>query len=241
MNEENAVYALKQVKKVLEKEDMEFWLDTGTLLGAVREGKIIPWDEDIDLGMWEEDLNEVKRILHHLPDEIQGWYDGQEVIMIYRDCVISITLYGSDERDGLAKRYYNVERNYLAGLSKSISKLMRNEEHATKVSKNIPVRITKVIAKILSILPSTLQNILRIGAEEIHDTFSSRVTVGVPVKYFEDLSKMEFYDMIFYVPSPVEDYLQFRYGEEWKTPKKDYVYYEDDKSIVGDEESDKVK
>ena len=34
--------------------NIEFWLECGALLGAVRNGKIIPRQDDIDLGAWEE-------------------------------------------------------------------------------------------------------------------------------------------------------------------------------------------
>ncbi|GAH36594.1 unnamed protein product, partial [marine sediment metagenome] len=47
MDEKIAIDTLKCVKNVLDNYGIEFWLDTGTLLGAVREGKIIPWDSDI--------------------------------------------------------------------------------------------------------------------------------------------------------------------------------------------------
>jgi hypothetical protein len=33
-----------------------FWLEGGALLGAARLGDVIPWDYDIDLGVFEEDL-----------------------------------------------------------------------------------------------------------------------------------------------------------------------------------------
>lgn len=44
MDESIALEALKRVKDILDYYNIEFWLDCGTLLGAARDGKIIPWD-----------------------------------------------------------------------------------------------------------------------------------------------------------------------------------------------------
>jgi phosphorylcholine metabolism protein LicD len=35
---------------------MDWWLEFGTLLGLIREGKIIDWDDDIDIGINEESM-----------------------------------------------------------------------------------------------------------------------------------------------------------------------------------------
>lgn len=49
MNRKIARQNLLDVKKILDKHKIKFWLNTGTLLGAIREKNFIKWDHDIDL------------------------------------------------------------------------------------------------------------------------------------------------------------------------------------------------
>ncbi len=43
----------------LEAHAISHWLDYGTLLGAVRDGHLIPWDGDVDLGIFQHDAERV--------------------------------------------------------------------------------------------------------------------------------------------------------------------------------------
>ena len=54
---------LDHISKRFEEEGVAFWLDYGSLLGAVREGGIIPHDYDIDIGVWGKDQKVIRKII----------------------------------------------------------------------------------------------------------------------------------------------------------------------------------
>ncbi|MBQ8225432.1 MAG: LicD family protein [Bacteroides sp.] len=53
---------LRKLLQVCDKYGLRCWADSGTLLGAVREGGFIPWDDDIDVSMFREDYDKLVSI-----------------------------------------------------------------------------------------------------------------------------------------------------------------------------------
>ena len=47
---------LSDIHQVCIKHNLKYWLEGGTLLGAIRHKGMIPWDSDIDIGMPEKDF-----------------------------------------------------------------------------------------------------------------------------------------------------------------------------------------
>jgi hypothetical protein len=92
------------VHELLDRHGIVHWLDYGTLLGAVRNGAFIPWDEDVDFGVLDTD---VPRILELVPElEAAGHaVDASDptVVRIRYSPVneLHVDLFRWSERDGI--------------------------------------------------------------------------------------------------------------------------------------------
>ncbi len=60
---------LEKLDDICRRHGIPYWLSSGTLIGAVRHGGFIPWDDDVDIEMLESDY---QRLIGVLPKELPG-------------------------------------------------------------------------------------------------------------------------------------------------------------------------
>ncbi|MBP3421795.1 MAG: LicD family protein [Lachnospiraceae bacterium] len=63
---------LEDIDKVCQKHHIKYFADWGTLLGAIRHGGFIPWDDDMDICMKREDYDKFSKVA---PLELQEFYN----------------------------------------------------------------------------------------------------------------------------------------------------------------------
>lgn len=75
------LFILQEIDRICTKYRINYTLDSGTLLGAIRHGGFIPWDDDADIAMTRASFEAFKRIVRRelsdklefiMPDEFKG-------------------------------------------------------------------------------------------------------------------------------------------------------------------------
>ena len=241
---------LKDVAKICDKHNIRYFLDAGTLIGAVRHKGFIPWDDDIDIGMLREDyVKFLKVVKSELPDHLfLQTHDNEPAYNIYQvPCKIRLndTLFIEGDiaendkmhnglfvdvlpYDSLPKKkwVYRIQRNISNFILRSFIRLREIPDKLTFKNK-----ITHFIYKIVvKMFPTERRQKFFNFLISLNDKNSEYMGYGVDTvwdKYiykkedFFDLIKLEFEGEYYYAPKNYDNVLTQLYGDYMTLPKEE--------------------
>lgn len=218
--------SLLNIKSIMDKHKIVFFLDSGTLLGAVRENKFIPWDNDIDLGVADNSINH--GTLRKISDEAFAY--GFDI-----NCTV----------DGISfRKRPNVEINikfyrHKAGIyqSKFVQYNTNNKfrifmfnvcngNYIYTRGYGLKYKIKKTIILFKPLYRYLPEWLFFVGIKE------KTKKIVIPEKFFSTLCTTSFYGVDYYTPNDVVEYLVYRYGGDWGVPLINYDYFNDDRALI---------
>lgn len=147
---------LEEIDRLCRRHSISYWLDGGTLLGAVRHGGFIPWDDDIDIAMRREDM---ERFAAEAAGELPP-----DLFLQTRATDPEVELPIVKVRD-MNSFYVEAGDNFAAGYQKGLYVDVFPFEDYPTVSRSFVKRITKGISKSNSILHKAHHYSVRAAAE----------------------------------------------------------------------------
>ena len=217
----------------LKELDIPFWLDCGTLLGAYRDKELLKWEKDIDLSTFKKEIdsNQINKIVMEFRNKGFMVNVFETSICIFNEkLALDIKLFESKEDFYFEQK--SIPKNLFSSAIQVILLNLSTEYGCQKFGKTfLNFLLIRLISNFLKLFPKKLKILIENPLKKIYLNYLSvDVSEAIPKKYFKQFRKFDFLGRSFSIPELTEDYLTFRYGEDWRTPNKSWITARDDGS-----------
>ena len=228
--------------KICRQYNIEYWLDSGTLLGAVRHGGFIPWDVDVDVCVHRKDYLKLRKImLAELPKQFifTDWTTDKYIFSKYgriRDTqsLYPYPLFKKQKEQGLWLDILIVEHVPSMKIKKFVDffygRTFRETHHYGDVIYSS--KFKKYLNRIIAYVLHPFSCLLVFGARSLF--FYNRDLLGfsystnlLSKRYISDvypLKELNFESYKFIAPNNADYYLKLIYG--------DYMVLPDEKNRI---------
>jgi phosphorylcholine metabolism protein LicD len=228
MDVKNATSCLADMQEVFERNGIKFWLEAGSLLGAIREKGLIPWDNDIDLGIFAKSVKS-KEIRKKLTRELNEKGFVVEffwnVFNIDRDKInINIQLTFEGDKETVVIKRMKCDTS-LARFLIQMHRLSAVEHYGNLKFEDVEGKrhlIKTNLYVLLSKIPKKLRKPIYMVPQLLLSPFKKITSyhLHIPRSDYLESKKINFLGLQVDIPKDPEEHLRRRYGSGWKTPPK---------------------
>jgi lipopolysaccharide cholinephosphotransferase len=228
---------LVEIDKICRKHDIKYWIDFGTLLGAVRHRGFIPWDDDIDVTMPTEDYHHFLEIApKELPDHL--FLQTKETDPTYRLLINKVR----DKNSLYITKHEDFSRDYNKGLyidifeavsypdvnpklQKFIMHWYQKTCHFFSVKQSVTLKnhLAFIVFPFIKLGLNIIWGILNLGQKK-KVGYAKQFNVygnSYPKSIVYPLKDISFEGKSFLGPSDPDKYLTSIYGDYMTLPKKE--------------------
>lgn len=236
---------LKDFIKVCDENQIEYYLDGGSALGAVRHQGFIPWDDDIDIILFRDEYNRLIEILEKLPQDkyellssknkkcycrlhsqwnlkgtkTEAYYDMNTDFTL--GICLDIFVLDNIPNDGLRKKIFSIKQTLIRKLiwsyeiTNSEAYISKNKERMGKILKII-FKIFRInFTKIKKINNNFIEKYRNENCKNVCNLSTTYELVSIPKNIFRPPKKVKFEDVEVNIPNDYDKYLKIIYGDNY--------------------------
>jgi lipopolysaccharide cholinephosphotransferase len=216
------------IANILERNNIPYMITFGTLLGAIRHGGFIPWDDDFDMFLFNDSYDQaMKALAKELPSDM--FLENAETEPLYfhgyahvkdMNSIASCKQYPQDglyEHKGLSIDLYRAYRMQECDLEEFLIK-----EHIAYLDRRFKIGSIDEDSyrSKQSMLHTQLNNLPIVNSRK--DIFGMALAErSMDAEFVLPLKKVKFENTEFYAPSNPESILKSFYGDFMKLPPED--------------------
>ncbi len=229
---------LEVIDRICRENGIKYFPVGGTLLGAVRHGGFIPWDDDIDIGMLREDFEKFRRICPGLLPEGMS-YHSHLTDKKAQYAFDKIRLSGTDFSMEFSGQFEDMENGIFIDIlvyDKTANTPLMQKNHIKLiklftfllnvrwVGKDSHRGPKKLLVKLIKLFPFGFYHKLLDGALKMYsrkknsryliDGVGQYLTAGAfPLGWYDELIDMKFGKLTLKAPKGYDGYLRHWYGD----------------------------
>ena len=236
---------MKQIHRVCIKRNIKYYLIAGSVLGAVRHGGFIPWDDDIDIAMMRDDYERFKTIFYEEFEDNRFFLQHYDSDVDFKPALMRFCIKGTIRVSECEKQWHNCKNMYIDifPLDNAPDNDLLRKKQAKKIKKlrgilskklyglypsnsGLVVSLKKVVSFAYRLYPLHLvQNKLnQVMQQYNHQQTVSVCSMASKYKYvkqcidrsiYGDPTLLRFEDTEFFGPEQPKEYLEHLYGKDY--------------------------